>query len=56
MLRLLGLNAYVRALVGIGLAGVGIGTHRPLLIGIGGAIALWSAVNIVMELKNRERR
>ncbi|MFI5694527.1 hypothetical protein ACIA58_21930 [Kribbella sp. NPDC051586] len=56
MLRLLGLNAYVRALVGIGLGGVGIGTHRPLLIGVGAAITLWSAANIVMDLKNRERR
>ncbi|MEV4262775.1 hypothetical protein [Kribbella sp. NPDC049584] len=56
MLRLLGLNAYVRALVGIGLGGVGIGTHRPLLIGVGAAIALWSVTNILIDLKSRDRR
>ena len=56
MLRLLGFNPYLRALVAIGLAVVGIVTDRPLLIGIGAAVTLWSGVNVVMDRKNRDRQ
>jgi len=51
MLRLLGLNPYLRALIGIGLLVFGILTHRPLLIAVGAGVGLWSVANVVMDAK-----
>jgi hypothetical protein len=56
MLRLLGLNPYLRALIGIGLLVAGIVTHRPLLIAVGAGVGLWSVVNVVMDAKGNGHR
>jgi hypothetical protein len=55
MLRLLGLNPYLRTLIGIGLVVFAIATHRPLLIAVGAAVGVWSLVNVVVDLLNRDR-
>ena len=55
MLRLLGFNPYLRALVGIGLVVFGIATHRPLLLGIGVAVGVWSLVNVATDLAKRDQ-
>lgn len=56
MLRLLGINPYLRALIGTGLAVFGIATHRPLLIAVGIGVGAWSLVNVVVNAKNRDDR
>ncbi|WP_328520263.1 hypothetical protein [Kribbella sp. NBC_00359] len=56
MLRLLGINPYLRALIGIGLAVFGIATHRTLLIAVGAGVAAWSLVTVVVSAKNRDDR
>jgi len=56
MLRPLGINPYLRAVIGIGLAVFGITTHRPLLMAVGAGVAVWSLVNLVVNAKNRDGR
>jgi hypothetical protein len=55
MLRLLGFNPIARALVGLVLLAVGLGTHRLLLTIVGAVVLAISAMALVPGSKTRGR-
>ncbi|HEY7048862.1 MAG TPA: hypothetical protein VH373_16690 [Jatrophihabitantaceae bacterium] len=55
MLRLLGLNPIARAVVGVALLAIGLGTHRLLLTIVGAVVLAVSAITLLPGSKTRSR-
>ena len=55
MLRLLGLNPIARAVVGVGLLAIGLGTNRLLLTIVGAVVLAVSAITLLPGSKTRSR-